>query len=360
VAERFPEELNIFALSVNTDIAALKSQAEKYKPSIICASGVAGGITSDIETVYGQEGLEYIASHPDVDIVVNAVSGFAGLRSTIAAAHAGKRIALANKESMVTGGELLNSLSQKHGFEIIPVDSEHSAIFQCLKSGSKPEVRNLILTSSGGPFRNLPPAKFAGITVEQALAHPTWNMGKKITVDSATLMNKGLELIEAVYMFGVKPDQIEIVIHPQSIVHSMVEFVDGSVIAQMSKPDMRLPIQYALFYPERRDLDIADLPFDNPVSLQFESPDQDKFPSLRMARQALAAGGTAPAAFNAADEVAVAAFLEKRIKFVDIFAVVDHVLNKFANLPADNIESIVEADKNSRAIASEFIAAKGN
>ena len=273
VGERFPEELNIFALSVNTDIAALADQIERYTPKIVCiadreaAAGFKPGASTEI--VVGEEGLERIAAHPDVDIIVNAVSGFAGLRSTLAAAKAGKRIALANKESMVAGGDLVNAIAAANNTEIIPVDSEHSAIFQCLKAGRASEVRRLILTSSGGPFRSLPKEKFAGITVEQALAHPTWNMGKKITIDSATLMNKGLEIIEAVYLFGLKPEQVDVVVHPQSIVHSMVEFIDGSIIAQMSRPDMRLPIQYALFYPERQKMSAADLGCDKKFALDF-------------------------------------------------------------------------------------------
>ena len=356
VAERFPEELNIFALSVYSDITALAEQAKRYKAKIICIANPEAAANhnedfGDAELFIGQEGLERIASHPEIDIVVNAVVGFAGLRSTIAAAKAGKRIALANKESMVAGGDLVNAIAAANKAEIIPVDSEHSAIFQCLQAGNKSDVKRLILTSSGGPFRNLPKDKFPHITIEQALAHPTWNMGRKITIDSATLMNKGLEIIEAVYLFGVKPDQVDVVIHPQSIIHSMVEFIDGSVIAQMSRPDMRLPIQYALFYPERQKMNVADLGFDKKFSLDFEPPDEDRFPSLRLARKALEIGRTAPTVYNAANEIAVEAFLAGRIRFLDIFAIVEQTLDNARIFNSDDIDSIIEADSNSRELA---------
>lgn len=360
VAERFPEELNVFALSVNTDTATLADQIERYKPKIVCIADRESAAdfkpgANDTELIVGEEGLERIAAHPDVDIIVNAVSGFAGLRFTLAAAKAGKRIALANKESMVAGGDLVNATAKANNAEIIPVDSEHSAIFQCLKAGRASEVRRLILTSSGGPFRSLPKEKFAGITVEQALAHPTWNMGKKITIDSATLMNKGLEIIEAVYLFGLKPEQVDVVIHPQSIVHSMVEFIDGSIIAQMSRPDMRLPIQYALFYPERQKMREADLSFDKKFALDFEPPDEDRFPSLRLARKALNKGETAPAIYNAANEVAVKSFLGGEIRFTDISEIVRYALNKTEISIPENIDSIIQADNNGREEALKYI-----
>ncbi len=364
VASRFPEEFRIFGLSVHSNIEALDEQIGKYRPQIICISdgGAANRFLSmaankSIDVYSGEEGLEKLASHPDVDIVVNAVAGFAGLRSTLAAARAGKRIALANKESMVAGGDLVNRIIKDHNAEIIPVDSEHSAIFQCLKTGRKSEVRKLILTSSGGPFRKLPSEKFHKITVEQALTHPTWKMGKKITIDSATLMNKGLEIIEAVYLFGLPADKIKVVIHPQSIIHSMVEFEDGSIIAQLSRPDMRLPIQYALFYPERRELNAADLTFDEKFSLDFEPPGEDRFPSLRLARLALEIGKTAPTVFNAANEMAVEAFLKHRIGFREIFEVVEHTLKNTYIEDSGSIETIVKADKSGRETALEYLSA---
>jgi 1-deoxy-D-xylulose-5-phosphate reductoisomerase len=290
VISRFPEEFNVIGLSVNKDTETLSSQIRQFNPRVICVSddekarALKSSLPKHTELLIGAEGLEDMASRPELDIVVNAVVGFAGLRSTLAAAGAGKRVALANKESMVAGGELVNAIARESGAEIIPVDSEHSAIFQCLKAGNSADVRRLILTSSGGPFRDYPQNKFSEITVEQALNHPTWKMGRKITIDSATLMNKGLELIEAAFLFNFPQEKIDVVIHPQSVVHSMVEFIDGSVIAQLSKPDMRLAIQYALFRPERRSMDDANLDFTNRFSLDFSPPDNDRFPSINLSR----------------------------------------------------------------------------
>ncbi len=364
VVGRFPEEFRITGLSVHSDIETLAEQIEKFNPRIVCISDreaasrfLSRGVNESIDVYSEADGLENLASHPDVDIVVNAVVGFAGLRSTLAAARAGKRIALANKESMVAGGDLVNRIVKDHNAEIIPVDSEHSAIFQCLKTGRKSEVRKLILTSSGGPFRKLPQEEFHKITVEQALSHPTWKMGKKITIDSATLMNKALEVIEAVYLFDLQPDKIEVVIHPQSVIHSMVEFTDGSIIAQLSRPDMRLPIQYALFYPERRELNVADMTFDEKFTLDFEPPDEKRFPSLRLARLALEMGKTAPTVLNAANEVAVEAFLNRKIGFREIFEVVEHALMNTCIEDPGSIESIIKADKSGREIAFEYLSA---
>ncbi len=365
VADRFPEELKIFGLSVHSNTALLEEQIRRYHPKLVCiadeaaaSSFSANAAKLGVKLLASDEGLEILASVGEADIVLNAVVGFAGLRSTLAAARAGKRIALANKESMVAGGELVNATLRKAGGEIIPVDSEHSAIFQCLKAGRQEDVRRLILTSSGGPFRQFPAEKFSTITVEQALKHPTWNMGKKITIDSATLMNKGLEIIEAVNLFDLPPGKVDVVIHPQSIVHSMVEFCDGSVVAQMSRPDMRLPIECALFYPERRRMEIADLDFGKAVSLEFEPPGEIKFPSLRLARQALAKAGTAPAVFNAANEIAVQAFLEYRINFTDIFRAVDFALAKADISSMGSFESIVASDKMGRELAMQFVRSR--
>lgn len=361
VISRFPEEFNIFGLSVYGDTETLLSQIREHKPEIVCvadeqrARDIKSAIPKGTKLLSGADGLEDLASHPDADIVLNAVSGFAGLRSTLAGSRAGKRIALANKESMVAGGELVNKTVAEYGAEIIPVDSEHSAIFQCLKSGRDLDVRCLILTSSGGPFREYPAEKFSEITVEQALNHPTWNMGRKITIDSATMMNKALEVIEAVFLFNIPYQKVDVVIHPQSIVHSMVEFVDGSIIAQLSKPDMCLPIQYALFYPQRREMDRADLKFENRFSLNFEPVDIEKFPSINFARQTLDLGKSAPVVFNAANEAAVDAFLKREIKFTDIFQVVEKTLNNSELDNVDNIDAIMEADKKARKTAEEII-----
>ena len=365
VAKRFPEELNIFGLSVHSNISELAEQIKIYKPKIVCVSDSpsANEFASQarefgVRLLSGGDGLEELASHPDANIVLNAVVGFAGLRATLAAASAGKRIALANKESMVAGGLLVNRAVQDSYAQLVPVDSEHSAIFQCLQAGLKDNVKRLILTSSGGPFREYPKEKFASITVEQALNHPTWKMGPKITIDSATLMNKGLEIIEAVYLFDMPPENIKVVIHPQSIVHSMVEFIDGSVIAQMSRPDMRIPIQYALFYPERRHLDVADISFDQKFSLDFYDPDETKFPSLRLAREAIKGGETAPAIFNAANEVAVDAFLSHRINFLEIFEAVECALNQTKIISADSVENVIIADKAGREVAQRFVVSR--
>jgi 1-deoxy-D-xylulose-5-phosphate reductoisomerase len=361
VADRFPEELNIFGLSVNSNIKLLAEQIRQFHPQVVCVADdkAASKFASEakslgVELLTGKAGLETLAAYQNSEIILNAVVGFVGLRSTLAAARAGKRIALANKDSMVAGGELVNSILAKSDGEIIPIDSEHSAIFQCLKAGVHDEVKRLILTSSGGPFRQYPLESFPSITVEHALRHPTWNMGKKITIDSATLMNKGLEIIEAVYLFNISADKIDVVIHPQSIVHSMVEFVDGATVAQLSKPDMRLPIQYALFYPERRALDVAALGFDESITLEFQPPDNAKFPSLNLAREAIKRGGTAPAIYNAANEIAVESFLEHRISFPDIFGVVDYALGKAGISRADSLDSIVSADKTGRELARQF------
>ncbi len=361
-ASRFPEELGIFGLSVHSDIDALSEQIALFHPEIVCvadkiaAAELARTLNGSKPIILsGEHGLEELASHPQIDIVINSVVGFAGLKSTLAAAGTGKRIALANKESMVAGGRLVKDIAESHNAEIIPVDSEHSAIFQCLKSGRTNDIRRLILTSSGGPFRNYPVEKFREITVDLALKHPTWSMGRKITIDSATLMNKGLEIIEAVYLFDFPEDRIDVVIHPQSVVHSMVEYIDGSVIAQLSRPDMRLPIEYALFYPERRGLDIADLDFNMKFSLDFEPPDNHKFPSLNLARQAVRVGNTAPAIFNAANEIAVDAFLNGFIDFPGIFSIVDDVLSSAEIIQADCIESIIEADIKSRESARTIV-----
>jgi 1-deoxy-D-xylulose-5-phosphate reductoisomerase len=365
VVDQYPEELKICGLAVSSNLDLLRRQIEEYRPRVVCIADEAAAAkfrhessVLGVEVVSGRSGLEHLAALDEADIVLNAVVGFAGLRSTLAAARAGKRIALANKESMVAGGELVGRALTVGGGELIPVDSEHSAIFQCLASGRKEDIRRLILTSSGGPFREYPRGKFDTITVEQALKHPTWTMGRKVTIDSATLMNKGLEIIEAAYLFDIPPERIDVVIHPQSVVHSMVEYVDGSIVAQLSRPDMRLPIEFALFYPRRVSLSVGDLDFSSRLMMDFEPPDEDKFQSLRLARKALAAGGTAPAVFNAANEVAVESFLTGRIRFTDIFMLVEDALARVPAEDAGSIARIEEADKKCRNAAREFVLSR--
>jgi 1-deoxy-D-xylulose-5-phosphate reductoisomerase len=297
------------------------------------------------EVFTGEEGLRIVASSPEVDIVVSGAVGAAGLLPTWVAVQAGKTVALANKESMVLAGELLSKTAAATGARIIPIDSEHSAIDQCLRSGRRHEVRRLILTASGGPFRNTSVEEFAQITPEDALNHPTWRMGRRITIDSATLMNKGLEVIEARWLFDIPETQISILVHPQSLVHSMVEFVDGSVVAQLGTTDMRQPIQYALTYPERLQSCVPGLDWSTAGKLEFASPDPEKFPCIRLAFAAIQQGGTAPAVLNAADEVAVRAFLDRQIAFTDIPRLIEETLNAHSTAKVVSFESVMTADQ---------------
>ena len=296
------------------------------------------------EVVTGERGLRQIASATEVDIVVSAAVGAAGLEPTYSAVAAGKTVALANKEAMVLAGELLCKTASRTGARMIPVDSEHSAVDQCLRSGEHGEVRRLILTASGGPFRETPVEQFGRITPEEALKHPTWRMGKRITMDSATLMNKGLEVIEARWLFKIPAEKIDIMVHPQSVVHSMVEFVDGSVIAQLGTADMRQPIQYALTYPERLPSPVAFLDWTAVPRLDFAPPDCQKFPCIGLAYRAIQMGGTAPAVLNAADEVVVEAFLDKKIPFSVIPQIIGATLDAHDVQPAQDLESIMKAD----------------
>jgi 1-deoxy-D-xylulose-5-phosphate reductoisomerase len=303
----------------------------------------------------GTEGLCKIASTPEVDTVVSGAVGAAGLFPTWAAVQAGKTVALANKESMVLAGELLSRTAGQTGATIIPIDSEHSALDQCLRSGLREEVRRLILTASGGPFRNTPVDLFDRITPEDALNHPTWRMGKRITIDSATLMNKGLEVIEARWLFDIPQQRIDILVHPQSIVHSMVEFVDGSVVAQLGTTDMRQPIQYALTYPKRMESCVPALDWKSLARLEFMIPDSDKFPCLRLAYSAIEEGGTAPAVLNAADEVAVQAFLERRIPFKGIPRLIEETLEAHSTKVEITFDNVLAADFWARQYAREIV-----
>jgi len=310
------------------------------------------------QVLEGEEALVLLAQDPGVDVVVNALVGGAGLSSTVAALRAGKRVALANKESIVLAGELLAQVANEGGGSIVPVDSEHSGLHQILEGHPRESVRRVTLTASGGPFLRRDPATMDSITAQEVLRHPTWSMGERITVDSATLMNKGFELIEARWLFNLRPDQVDVIIHPQSIVHALVEFVDGSVVAQLSCPDMRLPLWYALSYPERWESTLPRLDLAALGSLTFEAPDPARCPGLVLARRALAAGGTAPTVLNAADEEAVRLFLAGTIRFVDIMPLVDEVLSAHAPQGATSLEGIREADRWARARLQESAVAR--
>jgi len=354
VVEHLPDRFKVFALAANSAVAQLAEQAAAFRPTVVAIADPARihefcrycrELKAPVpEVVTGDDGLGQIASAAEVDIVVSAAVGAAGLRPTHSAVAAGKTVALANKESMVIGGELLRRTAEKTGARIIPVDSEHSAVDQCLRSGKRGEVRRLILTASGGPFRQTPAEQFPKLTPEQALKHPTWQMGRRITIDSATLMNKGLEVIEARWLFDISPEKIDIIVHPQSVVHSMVEFVDGSVVAQLGTADMRQPIQYALTYPERLESPVAALDWAAVSRLDFAPPDLQKFPCIGLAYQAIRTGGTAPAVVNAADEIAVDAFLDRKILFSDIPRMIGDTLEAHKIRGADQLESILEAD----------------
>ncbi|MDR0842781.1 MAG: 1-deoxy-D-xylulose-5-phosphate reductoisomerase [Acidobacteriota bacterium] len=355
VAE-FPKDFRIAGLAAGRNAALLAEQVEQVRPQIV--SGGDEKVSAEVQSLlrqrgypmastrftHGVEGHVATACHPDAEIVLSAISGAAGLLPTYHALESGKSIALANKETMVMAGELMMRKSQEKNLPILPVDSEHNAIHQCLRGGAKNEVRRLILTASGGPFRNTPKEQFASITLAQALKHPTWTMGRKITIDSATLMNKGLEVIEAARLFGVTAEEISVVVHPQSVVHSMVEYLDGSVLAQLGVTDMRLPIQYALTWPERWTTPLPTLDIYKLPTLEFFEPDMEKFPCLGLAYKALRAGGTAPAVLNAANEIAVEAFLAEKLGFTDIPRIIAAVLDAHTPEAADELEVILKAD----------------
>ncbi len=356
VTSNFPEAFRVAGLSGGNNVSLLARQIEEIRPEIAsCGNERAsaelqsllrqrGYRMADTRFVHGVEGHIEVSCLPQTSMVLSAISGAAGLVPTYRALELGKSIALATKEAMVMAGELMMRKSREKQVEIVPVDSEHNAIHQCLRGGRRQEVKRLILTASGGPFRETPKEKLATVTLEQALNHPTWRMGRKITIDSATLMNKGLEVIEASRLFGVAAEEIGVVVHPQSVVHSMVEFRDGSVLAQLGLTDMRIPIQYALTYPDRWDTPLPSLDIYNLPKLEFLKPDLDKFPCLDLAYRALRAGGSAPAVLNAANEVAVEAFLNNGIAYHEIPQIIESVLA--ANSPADSsdLEAVLKAD----------------
>ena len=366
VVDAHPTRLAVVALAAGDNDALLASQVQRYRPEVVAmATGegidrlrAACGSDVNVSMASGREGLIAVATHPSVDIVICASSGTAGLEAVLAAIDAGKTIALANKEVLVMAGALVTARAARAGVSILPVDSEHNAVHQCLHGRSREEVRRLILTASGGPFRELSAAALERVQPEQALRHPTWQMGRKITIDSATLMNKGLEVIEAHWLFGVRPDQIDVVIHPQSIVHSLVELTDGSVIAQLGVTDMRLPIQYACSYPERWDGALPTLDLTRAGHLEFLPPDHERFPCLRLAYRALRAGGTLPVVLNAANEIAVDAFLDGKLGFTSIPRVIERTMNAHAVESVSTEDVVRRADTwgrdKARAMAAEL------
>jgi len=357
-----PGRFEIVGLAGGKNVDLLAEQVHKFHPRYVVLYSDQeadrlrqANVPGQFEIWHGQEGLTRLAAFPDNDLVLNGLVGAAGLRASLATVAAGKYLALANKESLVVGGPLFEAAIKKSGAKILPVDSEHSAVWQCLNAGKMSEMRHIWLTASGGPFRDRPRETFDAITVEEALAHPTWKMGPKISIDSATMMNKGLEIIEAVWLFSLPPDRIKVVIHPQSIVHSMVEFVDSSIVAQMSNPDMKLPIAYALFWPDRLHSDNGRIDPTVMGSLDFMPPDEMKFPTLRLARQAAQDGGTAPAALNAANEVAVQSFLEGKIRFPQIAELIEQILVKHDVMDAPSLDDILDCDHKTRQQAIELI-----
>jgi 1-deoxy-D-xylulose-5-phosphate reductoisomerase len=357
VVSRLPERFRVVALAAGTKHELLAEQIRLFRPEVVACDNLDADDLVAVEAAWlsGAEGLIAAATHPDAEIVVIATSGHAAIVPTYRAIEAGKTIALANKETIVCAGALIMPLAARHGVEIRPVDSEHSAIWQALGAPRRDDVARLLLTASGGPFRTTPRERLATVTAEEALAHPTWRMGGKITIDSATLMNKGLELIEAHWLFSVPYDNIDVLVHPESIVHSIVEFADGSQIAQLSLPDMRLPIQYALTYPEHvgspcRRLDLAEI-----GALHFERPDLDRFPALTLARRAGELGRTYPTVLSAADEIAVEAFQAGRIGFLDVAEVVERVLDVHVASDLTAVEDVFAADAWARGMAMEFV-----
>ena len=359
VVEDNPDHFEIVALAAGRNLDLLRRQVARHRPALVSvarredAHALASELP-DTRVVWGEEGLAEAACHPDGEMVVAAMVGSAGLAPTLAAIRAGKHLALANKETLVVAGELVMGEVERAGINLLPVDSEHSAIHQALRVGPEGSVSRLVLTASGGPFRTWSAEEIARATVEEALAHPTWKMGPKITIDSATMMNKGLEIIEAHHLFGMPADRIDVVIHPQSLVHSLVEHVDGTTIAQLSVNDMRLPILYALSWPERLETSVSPLDLVNAPPLSFEASDPTRFPALRLARSALQAGGEMPAVLNAANEVAVAAFLDGRCPLPAIAETVETTLEAWAsrNHPLTSLEQILATDFEARKLAA--------
>ncbi len=366
VASDIPDRMEIVGISGNRNVERLAQQANKFRPGAVCISDrgleakLRAGLEYKPEILLGEEGLVALAMLDEADMALIAIVGTGGLRPALAAIEAGKDLAVASKEILVMAGEIVMTRARRRGVHVLPVDSEHNAIFQCLEHQSSEDVSRLILTASGGPFRNLPKDKFAEVQPAQALKHPTWDMGAKITIDSATLFNKGLEMIEARWLFDVEMQRVDVIVHPQSIVHSMVEFVDGSVLAQLSNTDMCFPIQYAVTWPERVPNTLRPLDFAQLAKLEFEAPRYRDFPALNLARKAGETGGALPAVLNAANEVAVAAFLEDRIRFPEIWEVVERVMEAQTGSGASDLDAILAADKVAREMAVDLCGAISN
>jgi len=364
VAESYPERFQIVALAAGANLEAALAQARRWRPRVISmaaesdADVLRAGLKlaglSEIEVVAGAAGTVKVATHSEADFVVSAIVGVAGLEATYEAVRAGKTVGVANKECLVAAGELITAEARRQGKPLLPIDSEHNAVHQCLRGGRMAEVERVWLTASGGPFLNTPRSEFSSITVQQALNHPTWKMGKRITIDSATLMNKGFEVIEACRLFHIPPSEVEVLVHPQSTIHSMVEFIDGSILAQISVTDMRLPILYALTYPDRIESAMR-FPVGNLRHLDFCPPDMNKFPCLRLAYEAGEAGGAKTVALNAADEVAVAAFLEGRIRFDDIPRIIEDAVLASNYGKLESVAKVLEADAEARRYAQERV-----
>ena len=375
VAARHPEVFRVVALTANNNIERLAEQCEMHRPAyaVVVAPeqrqplreqldrrGVRG-----VEILAGSSGLAAVAALPEVDTVMAAIVGAAGLLPTLAAAQAGKRVLLANKEALVMSGPLFMAEIGRSGAELLPIDSEHNAIFQCMpanyRAGARAaEVRKIMLTASGGPFLRTPLEALGSVTPEQAIAHPNWVMGRKISVDSATMMNKGLEVIEACLLFNLAPDEVQVVVHPQSVIHSMVDYVEGSVLAQLGNPDMRIPIAHAMGWPRRLDSGAEPLDLFKVGALEFVEMDTQRYPCLPLAYQAIRAGGTAPTILNAANEVAVAAFLDRRIRFTEIADTIDHCLNSIAAATVDDLDGVLEADRKTRVVGERYLEAIAN
>lgn len=366
VVEAMPERFGVVALGAGANIDELVGQIERHRPEVVSVGDAAKvdelaarlkakGVSPLPAVHYGREGMLAVGTHVAADIVISAAVGVVGLEATYEAVKLGKIIALSNKEVLVAAGELVMAAAKKAGRELLPVDSEHNAVHQCLRGGEHREVLRLVLTASGGPFRKSPLASLKSVTPEEALAHPNWKMGNRITIDSATMMNKGFEVIEARWLFGMRPDQIDVVIHPQSTVHSMVEFVDGSVLAQLGPTDMRMPIQYALTYPERVASNQVALNWSKLRRLDFARVSTRRFPCLRLAREAMKKGGAMPCALNAADEIAVAAFLERRLPFLGIPEVIERVLGRMPRVRFEKMDDVLTADSEARRMAKEEV-----